>query len=178
MTIARLLMCGALSDKRTGLSFTTAAGPRQRSHSRVRVPWDLRPYFTVSDSSLPFSSPPTTPRVTVEVFSPASTRDNCYSLYILCTDRTENATSKRSSLVAWRHYWRGLHKRHRFQQLLLLRVTQPLLSNGGFSVYPILALGKYDTILFLKIYICYFECHSSHLIFGSPLLWSLHVLAM
>jgi hypothetical protein len=36
-------MWGALSDKRTGLSFTTAAGPHQRSHS------------------------PTTRRVTVEV---------------------------------------------------------------------------------------------------------------
>jgi hypothetical protein len=33
-----------------------------------------RPYFTVSDLRLPFSSPPTTRRVTVEVFDPASTR--------------------------------------------------------------------------------------------------------
>jgi hypothetical protein len=30
--------CGALSDERTGLSFTSAAVARQRSHSRVRVP--------------------------------------------------------------------------------------------------------------------------------------------
>jgi hypothetical protein len=36
-----------------GLSFTVAAGPRQRSHSRVRVPRDSRQYFTVSDSRLP-----------------------------------------------------------------------------------------------------------------------------
>jgi hypothetical protein len=34
-TVAGLLMWGALSDERTGLSFTTAAGPHQRSHSRV-----------------------------------------------------------------------------------------------------------------------------------------------
>jgi hypothetical protein len=34
----------------------------------------LRPYFTVSDLRLPFSSPPTTRRVTVEVFDSASTR--------------------------------------------------------------------------------------------------------
>jgi hypothetical protein len=47
-------MWGALSDERTGLSFTIAAGPHQRSHSRVRVPWDSRPYFTLSDSRLPF----------------------------------------------------------------------------------------------------------------------------
>jgi hypothetical protein len=75
-TVAGLLMWGALSDERTGLSFTIAAGPRQRSHSRVRVPWDSRPYFTVSDTRLPFSSPPTTRRATVEVFDPASTRDS------------------------------------------------------------------------------------------------------
>jgi hypothetical protein len=34
-----------------GLSFTTAAGPRQRSHSQVRVLQDY-PHFTVSDSRL------------------------------------------------------------------------------------------------------------------------------
>jgi hypothetical protein len=32
-------------------------------------------YFTISDLRLPFSSPPTTRRVTVEVFDPASTRE-------------------------------------------------------------------------------------------------------
>jgi hypothetical protein len=66
-------MWGPLSDERTSLSFTTAAGSSQRSHSRVRVPWDSRPYFTVPDFRLYFSSPPTTRRVTVEVFDPAST---------------------------------------------------------------------------------------------------------
>jgi hypothetical protein len=45
---------------------TTAAGPRQRVHSRVRLPWDSQPYFTVSDSRL---------RAPVEVFDPASTRE-------------------------------------------------------------------------------------------------------
>jgi hypothetical protein len=35
-----------------GLSFTISAGPRQRSHSQVRVPLDSRPHFTVSDSRL------------------------------------------------------------------------------------------------------------------------------
>jgi hypothetical protein len=65
---------GALSDERTGLSFVHAAGPCQSSLSRVRVPWGSRPYFTVSDVRLPFSSPSTTRRVTVEVLDPASTR--------------------------------------------------------------------------------------------------------
>jgi hypothetical protein len=73
-TVVGLVMWGALSDERTDLSFTIAAGPRQRSHSRVRIPWDWRPHFTVSDSRLPFSLPPTTRSVTVEVFGPASTR--------------------------------------------------------------------------------------------------------
>jgi hypothetical protein len=67
-------MWGALSDDSTGLSFTIAADPRQRSYFRVRVPWDSRPYFTDSDSRLPFSLPPTTRMATVEVFDPASTR--------------------------------------------------------------------------------------------------------
>jgi hypothetical protein len=73
-TVAGLLMWGAFFDERTGLSFTTAARPRQRSHSQVRVPWDSLPYFTLSDSRLPFLSPPTTRRATVKVFDPASTR--------------------------------------------------------------------------------------------------------
>jgi hypothetical protein len=73
----RCFLCGALSlsVERTGLSFTIAAGPRQRSHSRVRVQWDSRPYFTVSNSRLPFSSPSTTRRATVEIFDSASTQD-------------------------------------------------------------------------------------------------------
>jgi hypothetical protein len=62
-------MWSSLSDEGTGLSFTIAAGPRQGSHSRDGVPWDLRPYFTVPDPGLPFSSPPTTHRATVEVLS-------------------------------------------------------------------------------------------------------------
>jgi hypothetical protein len=68
-------MWRALSDERTGLSFTIAAGPHQHSHSQVRVPCDSRPYFTVSDSRLPFSLPLTARGATVEVLDPASTRD-------------------------------------------------------------------------------------------------------
>jgi hypothetical protein len=35
-TVAGLLMWGTLFEERTGMSFTIAAGPRQRSHFRVR----------------------------------------------------------------------------------------------------------------------------------------------
>jgi hypothetical protein len=52
-TFAGLLMWGALSDERTGLSFTIAAGHRQRSHSRVRVSRDSQTYSTILDSRLP-----------------------------------------------------------------------------------------------------------------------------
>jgi hypothetical protein len=54
MTVTVLFLWGDLSDERSGLSFVCAAGPCQRSLPRVRVPWDLRPYFTVSDLRLPF----------------------------------------------------------------------------------------------------------------------------
>jgi hypothetical protein len=39
-TVSGFLMWGALSDERTGLSFTIAVGPRQRRHSQVGVPRD------------------------------------------------------------------------------------------------------------------------------------------
>jgi hypothetical protein len=51
VTVTGLFLWGALSDERSGLSFVCSAGPCQRSLSRVGVPWDLRPYFTVSDST-------------------------------------------------------------------------------------------------------------------------------
>jgi hypothetical protein len=37
-TVGSLITWGALSEESTGLSFTIATSPRQRSHSRVRVP--------------------------------------------------------------------------------------------------------------------------------------------
>jgi hypothetical protein len=69
-----LVFVGHPPDEMKGLSFVYAAGPRQRSLSRVRIPWDSLSYFTVSVLRLTFSSPPTNRRVTVEVFDPASTR--------------------------------------------------------------------------------------------------------
>jgi hypothetical protein len=65
---------GPLSDERTVLTFVYASGTCKSSLSRVRVPWYSKPYFTLSNLRLPFPSPPTTRRVTVEVFDPASTR--------------------------------------------------------------------------------------------------------
>jgi hypothetical protein len=95
LLVAGLFTWGALSEERTGLSFTVAADSRQRSHSHFRVPRVSWPHFTVSHSRLPqpggpgpliyipqekgdpvilFSSSPTTRRATVEVFKHASTQ--------------------------------------------------------------------------------------------------------
>jgi hypothetical protein len=97
----RSCFCGAPSLSR--MSFVYAAGPCRRSLFRVRVPWNSRPYFTVSDLRLSFSSPPTTRRVTVEVFNPGSTRVNsCTSCPHNHSARTTvgNPASNRSSSVA------------------------------------------------------------------------------
>jgi hypothetical protein len=52
-TGAVFLMWGALSDERTCLQLTIAAGPRQSIYSWVLVARDWWPYFTLSDSRLP-----------------------------------------------------------------------------------------------------------------------------
>jgi hypothetical protein len=63
-------------------------------------------YFTVSDLRLPFSSPLTTRRVTVEVFDPASTRvtrgtRDCFTCFARHdTDRIANSASNNSCTVA------------------------------------------------------------------------------
>jgi hypothetical protein len=51
-TLGGLLMWGAFSDERTGLSYTIAAGPRQRSHSWIWIPLDSWPCLIVSDLKL------------------------------------------------------------------------------------------------------------------------------
>jgi hypothetical protein len=61
--------------RENGSAVYNCCWPRQSSHSRVRAQWDSWSYFTVSDLRLPFSSPSTTRRTTVEVFDNASTRD-------------------------------------------------------------------------------------------------------
>jgi hypothetical protein len=50
---AGLLAWGVLTDETTVCSFTTAAVPRQRSDSRIRVPRDLWPYLTARDEIPP-----------------------------------------------------------------------------------------------------------------------------
>jgi hypothetical protein len=96
--------CNILSNERMGLSFTIAAGPRQRSHSRVWLmttfyclrfetcpTWRARsPYLYhpgrgwptyIPRHWVPFSSPPTTRRATVEVFDPPQHDLTTISMY-------------------------------------------------------------------------------------------------
>jgi hypothetical protein len=112
-------MWGELSDARTGLSFRIAAGPRQRSHFRVRLPWGSWPYITVSDSKRPFSSPPTTRRATVEVFDTASKRELSLTLlnWILLYNHFVLAKQKTQPLYCWKGVF-----------------TAPLQSNGSYSI--------------------------------------------
>jgi hypothetical protein len=89
ITVREFRVCWCETDDRTDLSFTTAAGPHQRSHSQGRVPRNSWQYFTASGLRLsqpgdqvpifispsnwvPFLSPPTTRRATVEVLEPTS----------------------------------------------------------------------------------------------------------
>jgi hypothetical protein len=107
-------MWSSLSDERTGLSFTFAADAHQRSHSRVRVSWDSRPYFTVSDFRLPFSSPPTTSRVTVEVFDPSlhtgtpilTSIANAATLYLLDVPNRGHWVEEFSYPLSWKRHLR------------------------------------------------------------------------
>jgi hypothetical protein len=94
-TVTVLFLWGALSDERMSLSYVHAAGTCQRSLYQVRVPWDSPPYFTVSHSRLPFSSPPTTRRVTVEVFDHLV---HSSPLYMPYADRFQNTVLNSSVL--------------------------------------------------------------------------------
>jgi hypothetical protein len=74
LTVMVLFFVGRPLWREGGPVFCICCWPLPASLSWVRVPWNSLPYFAVSDLRLPFSSPPTTRRVTVEVFDPASTR--------------------------------------------------------------------------------------------------------
>jgi hypothetical protein len=135
---AGLLMWGALSDERTGLSFTIAAGPSQRSHSQVRAPWDSRPYFTVSDLRLAFSSPPTTRRVTVEVFDPASTRVSgallLLRLLYICLAYRIGDTESNSSAIHCHENDTSVVQETSVYVVVKTMLIEPLLNNRLFQL--------------------------------------------
>jgi hypothetical protein len=83
-TVAGLLMWGALSDERTGLSSTIAAGSSPAQSLSGPSPVGLMTIFYFFRLVTSFSSSPTTRRTTVEVFDPASTRDNQVCVRLTC----------------------------------------------------------------------------------------------
>jgi hypothetical protein len=96
-----------------------------------------RGHILLSHSRLPFSSPPTTRGVTVEVFDPASTRGtprnrSCSWLYSLGTDRIEN-TSPNSSIVVSRSYPTDRVEKIAFQLLHCCVVRICCLLTGVFA---------------------------------------------
>jgi hypothetical protein len=114
---------------------------------RVRVPWDSRPYFTVSDSRLLFFPPHTTHRTAVEVFDPSSTRDSSSPLSLVLrsvpsyntsartTQKTPSSLIRNACLLA-RYLTMDICEPHR--KLLLrhwfyccVRVFRTLLRNGS-----------------------------------------------
>jgi hypothetical protein len=98
LSVAGLLMWDVLSDERTGLSFTIAAGPRQSSHLR-----DTWPYFTLSDLRLTQPEGPGTctyiaqeqggPVITLCTWFPFVTLVLFYSFGTDCTVNTDSCCS-------------------------------------------------------------------------------------
>jgi hypothetical protein len=74
LTVSQLrsCLCGAPSWMRGLICLLYMLLSLASAISRIQVPWDLRPYFTVSDLKIPFSLPFTTRRFTVEVFDPVA----------------------------------------------------------------------------------------------------------
>jgi hypothetical protein len=124
-----LFFWGARSDERTGLSSVYAAGPCQRSRSRVRVPWDLRPYFTVLDLRVPFCrllrlAGSRWRYSTTSLQGAFESNGSWPSLYRLGTDRIENIASNSSSYCCMRVCC-GYY-------LATATFTEPLLTNSYF----------------------------------------------
>jgi hypothetical protein len=100
-----------------GSVFCMCRWPLPAQSFSVLVSLDWRPYFIVSDLRLPFSSAPTTCRVTVEVFDPASTRVLTVLNWALVYNHFERTTQKTQPLYCWEFSF-----------------TAPLYSNGSYSI--------------------------------------------
>jgi hypothetical protein len=74
VTVTVLFSWGVLSDESSGSVFCMCCWPLPAQSSSGPSPLGLATLFYCLIFRLPFSSPPTTRRVTVEVFDPASTR--------------------------------------------------------------------------------------------------------
>jgi hypothetical protein len=119
----RLCWCGALSDEKTGLPITIAAGPRQRSHSWVRVTRDW--WLVTIFYCLRFVTLPTWTARSPYLYSPGTGWPS------------SSHTAQLVLIIYHRHRPR---RKHRFQQLFYCCVrvgcghhvtaTEPLRSDG------------------------------------------------
>jgi hypothetical protein len=136
---------------------------------------DLWPYFTIPDSRLPFSPPPTSRRATVEEFHPASTREDwglnqesglpqLSSLQPLCTDRVENIFSKSNSVIACVFVVPGtcLPIRYLETAVVFSPISQSLHTNG---------CTRYDINLVCRLLLL-ISCLSSYFVFKMKALCS------
>jgi hypothetical protein len=124
-------MWGALSDERPGLSFTVPAGPRQLSHSCIRILRDRLPYFTVSDSRLPQTGGAGPPIYVPQEQSGPDIPPGTGSLFVASYDSYAYGRGNRP-----RH---GPHRRRFFHYCMFCRYrgnmsTELFLSNGCCTV--------------------------------------------
>jgi hypothetical protein len=125
-------MWGSLSDERTSLPYTVSAGSRQRNHSRVRVPGDSWPYFSVSDSRLP---PPGGPGP--RIYIPREQGDSVLpqalgSLFVASYDVNIFEPAPMQGRLRWTGYYRSsriasdrAHREHSLHHLFYSCVKSP-----------------------------------------------------
>jgi hypothetical protein len=89
-------------------------GTRQRIHSRIRVPWDSRPYFTVPDSGL-FASTLHGPNI-----KHYSQQFLCCCLHIRCRGNLFTEPLPNNAYLLWLHYF-VLHASSQYKNYCLLR---------------------------------------------------------
>jgi hypothetical protein len=137
----------ALSNERTCPSFTTAVSPRQHSHSRVLLPRDSGPYFTVSYSRLPKPRRPG-PRIYIpqEQGGPSFTTQALGSFSVASYGSQGYGGDIRTHLhtgIRWRHCYERLRNKSGRTEEKTLTVTprrqrrRPLLCNSGKHVTAI-----------------------------------------
>jgi hypothetical protein len=127
--------------------FYNCCWPSPAQSFSVPVSWDSRPYFTLSDSRLPFFSPPKTRRVTVEVFDPASTRESDWMnyvppFYIFGEDRMSVTTYNSASIILVNPLCftspdiasARTHREHRLPQFLYCCVHNCCYADVAFTV--------------------------------------------
>jgi hypothetical protein len=93
--------------------------PSPGRHSRVRVRWDSRPYFTLSDSRLPFPSPPTAHRTALP--DGISRIYESTAFYNFHADKIEVTVSYSSSVLLCCHVNAFVNIRCRRKKCLLSR---------------------------------------------------------